>query len=315
MQCFDHQMEFVGLCGWCGKQVCPRCIGRQDGRKKYCRECAAKMGDFRSGETKQQESPVRAAPTPHHEIAHHEEEQPRITPLAPKRPVIALGHPKPVDPHHFTLDNDEPMIFRHDEAPRRAHHDASEAHAPVHHEAPHVISHPAPHQEVPSSRVAFHTTPNTPVHHEAPKPALREAPKHDSGFEPFKPFPLTKPQPKVGSAAGSFRPAVPGASAASSALGMFAASAQQTKNSPPTHSSSPSMHSTTPVHPGTGMHASMQSAGPTLQEAVHTAQQSGDDKPHLQTGKPVTQNSGSSAASKAMSFLAEAAKETAQKKQ
>ena len=87
MECFDHGKEMEAMCGWCGKNLCPNCVGRQDGRKKYCRDCATKMGDFRPKE--------QAAPdaTPAHE------EQPRITPIAlnmvshvsklPQRSVIA----------------------------------------------------------------------------------------------------------------------------------------------------------------------------------------------------------------------------------
>ena len=100
MNCFDHGKEMVGLCGWGGKQICPSCIGRQDGRKKYCRECASKMGDFKSGEQSYGHKIVEEP-----QKAYYEDEQPRITPIAQKKPAIAFGAPKYVDPRHFELDD------------------------------------------------------------------------------------------------------------------------------------------------------------------------------------------------------------------
>ncbi|MEK6968582.1 MAG: hypothetical protein AABX51_08205 [Nanoarchaeota archaeon] len=221
MNCFDHGKEFTGLCGWCGKQVCPGCIGRQDGRKKYCRDCAAKMGNFKSGEssfgkTVEEQTPI-----------HHDEEQPKITPIAQKRPAVAFGPTKHVDPRHFELDDV-------DDHPRRTA-------APPVHIQPH--------------RIEPQINPQNPI-------GLRVQPEkivHDD-----------KPKPQVGSAMGSNRYGSP--EAARAAFGMLAQQAKTTSAAPQTES-----------------------------------------KPHLQTGSTVQKNAGTGAASKAFSFLADAAKETAKK--
>ncbi|TAL52261.1 MAG: hypothetical protein EPN86_05325 [Nanoarchaeota archaeon] len=219
MNCFDHGKEFAGLCGWCGKQVCPGCIGRQDGRKKYCRDCSSKMGDFKSGETsygKKAEEPVVKA--------YHEDEQPRITPIVQKKPAISFAHPKQVDPRHFELDD----------VPSR------------------VVERPQP-----------------------IRPTVQPQNPHGLRIEPQKIVHDNKPKPQVGSAMGSFRDSAASGSS-KMALGMFA---QQVKTT-----------------------AQGQSAP------------SSDSKPHIQTGTPVQKNAGTGAASKALSFLADSAKETAGKK-
>ncbi len=40
MRCPSHDKEFIGLCTWCGKQLCEMCVGRQEGRKLYCSSCS-----------------------------------------------------------------------------------------------------------------------------------------------------------------------------------------------------------------------------------------------------------------------------------
>lgn len=43
MRCPTHDKDFIGLCTWCGKQLCKKCVGRQDGLKLYCNSCAQKI--------------------------------------------------------------------------------------------------------------------------------------------------------------------------------------------------------------------------------------------------------------------------------
>lgn len=43
MRCPTHDKAFIGLCTWCGKQLCKKCVGRQDGLKLYCNTCAQKI--------------------------------------------------------------------------------------------------------------------------------------------------------------------------------------------------------------------------------------------------------------------------------
>ena len=43
MKCKTHEKELVGLCTWCGKELCKKCIGRQDKVKLYCTECSKKL--------------------------------------------------------------------------------------------------------------------------------------------------------------------------------------------------------------------------------------------------------------------------------
>ncbi len=134
MDCFDHGKEFVGLCGWCGKQVCPNCIGRTDGRKKYCHDCAAKMGSFQPKEKtddrlrahEEEKAKAAFAPTPQ---MHHEE--PRIQPITAAKPALRTGHPegKHIDPKVFELDDDEHF------EPRRVISSTPKP-APVHTSAP-----------------------------------------------------------------------------------------------------------------------------------------------------------------------------------
>ena len=43
MKCKTHEKELVGLCTWCGKELCRKCIVRQDRLKLYCNECAKRI--------------------------------------------------------------------------------------------------------------------------------------------------------------------------------------------------------------------------------------------------------------------------------
>lgn len=43
MRCTKHNRSIVGACNWCGKQVCPYCIGQKEGKKLYCEKCAMRL--------------------------------------------------------------------------------------------------------------------------------------------------------------------------------------------------------------------------------------------------------------------------------
>lgn len=43
MRCPKHKKETVGLCFWCGQQLCPLCIAKEDGRKIYCEKCVKEL--------------------------------------------------------------------------------------------------------------------------------------------------------------------------------------------------------------------------------------------------------------------------------
>lgn len=43
MRCRAHEKAFIGLCTWCGSQLCNKCVVRQDGVKLYCSACAQKI--------------------------------------------------------------------------------------------------------------------------------------------------------------------------------------------------------------------------------------------------------------------------------
>lgn len=33
----------MGACNWCGKQLCPQCIGKKEGNKHYCDKCVMRL--------------------------------------------------------------------------------------------------------------------------------------------------------------------------------------------------------------------------------------------------------------------------------
>jgi hypothetical protein len=41
MKCKKHNKETIGVCTWCGREMCQKCIVLTDGRKIYCETCAA----------------------------------------------------------------------------------------------------------------------------------------------------------------------------------------------------------------------------------------------------------------------------------
>ena len=43
MRCTKHRRQTVGACNWCGKQLCPYCIGQKEGNKLYCDKCALRL--------------------------------------------------------------------------------------------------------------------------------------------------------------------------------------------------------------------------------------------------------------------------------
>jgi hypothetical protein len=43
MRCTKHRRNTVGACNWCGKQVCPYCIGKKEGKKIYCEKCSMRL--------------------------------------------------------------------------------------------------------------------------------------------------------------------------------------------------------------------------------------------------------------------------------
>src|SRR3989344_498494 len=128
MECFDHGKEIVGLCGWCGKQMCPSCIGRQDGRKKYCRDCAAKMGNFTAPDRSAERLQAHLNETAK-EVQHDEEP---VIEQIPAKMKIQVGHPpeKRIDPKIFELEEDF--------VPSRKRHEGTEEekYVPLKHETP-----------------------------------------------------------------------------------------------------------------------------------------------------------------------------------
>ena len=47
MRCPTHKKETIGNCQWCGKQICPFCVARKDGKKLYCESCATKLAGLK----------------------------------------------------------------------------------------------------------------------------------------------------------------------------------------------------------------------------------------------------------------------------
>ena len=46
MRCSKHNKDFLGVCTWCGKELCRLCISKTDGNKKYCDVCVREIGDL-----------------------------------------------------------------------------------------------------------------------------------------------------------------------------------------------------------------------------------------------------------------------------
>jgi len=46
MKCSKHNKDFIGICTWCGKELCRLCISKTDGSKKYCSNCVNQIGDM-----------------------------------------------------------------------------------------------------------------------------------------------------------------------------------------------------------------------------------------------------------------------------
>jgi len=43
MRCTKHRRNTVGACNWCGKQICPYCVGKKEGKKIYCEKCSLRL--------------------------------------------------------------------------------------------------------------------------------------------------------------------------------------------------------------------------------------------------------------------------------
>ena len=56
-ECFEHGKAFVGLCTWCGKQLCAKCVSKNDGRKTYCGKCAQQLYDYHAEKPKPVKTP------------------------------------------------------------------------------------------------------------------------------------------------------------------------------------------------------------------------------------------------------------------
>ena len=41
--CRDHKKILLGRCIWCGKELCGKCIAREDRSKLYCALCDRRM--------------------------------------------------------------------------------------------------------------------------------------------------------------------------------------------------------------------------------------------------------------------------------
>jgi len=46
MKCQRHNKETIGVCTWCGRELCRLCISKTDGSKKYCSHCVNEIGDL-----------------------------------------------------------------------------------------------------------------------------------------------------------------------------------------------------------------------------------------------------------------------------
>ena len=88
MECFDHGKSYVGLCTWCGKDMCNKCIVKTDGRKQYCGKCAQQLYEYEAEKPK----PVKAVPAFEQSMSRHDEDafklhdEPRVVTAKPKGP-------------------------------------------------------------------------------------------------------------------------------------------------------------------------------------------------------------------------------------
>ncbi len=41
--CRDHKKLLLGRCIWCGKELCSKCVAREDKNKLYCAICDRRM--------------------------------------------------------------------------------------------------------------------------------------------------------------------------------------------------------------------------------------------------------------------------------
>ena len=46
MRCSKHNKDVIGVCTWCGRELCRLCISKTDGSKKYCSSCVGNIGDL-----------------------------------------------------------------------------------------------------------------------------------------------------------------------------------------------------------------------------------------------------------------------------
>ena len=89
-ECFDHGKSYVGLCTWCGKQLCSKCISKTEGRKQYCGKCAQQLYEYEAEKPK----PVKAVPSFESDSRHSEDifklhEEPKVVSVKPKGPMEA----------------------------------------------------------------------------------------------------------------------------------------------------------------------------------------------------------------------------------
>jgi len=50
MRCNQHRRDQTTTCMWCGKKLCPECVGKQEGKKTYCEKCVASLAPFEQKE-------------------------------------------------------------------------------------------------------------------------------------------------------------------------------------------------------------------------------------------------------------------------
>ncbi|MBW3002048.1 hypothetical protein KY338_02700 [Candidatus Woesearchaeota archaeon] len=60
MRCTKHRRQTVGACNWCGKQLCPYCIGKKEGGKLYCDKCAMRLSTVKRAKIPKPEKPKKA---------------------------------------------------------------------------------------------------------------------------------------------------------------------------------------------------------------------------------------------------------------
>ncbi len=46
MICTQHGKDIETVCNWCGKQLCKKCFSKTDGKKRFCSNCVAQIGDL-----------------------------------------------------------------------------------------------------------------------------------------------------------------------------------------------------------------------------------------------------------------------------